>query len=154
GVILYELLTGSLPFASKELRSSSYEELRRKLREVEPQKPSTKITSDDPISVAKSRDTDPGSLQKQLEGDLDAITMKALEKERSRRYATPLDFAADIERHLRNEPVVARPPSATYRLRKYVRRHLAPVMVGSGVLVLLLAFAALQAVQAHRTAME
>jgi non-specific serine/threonine protein kinase/serine/threonine-protein kinase len=156
GVILYQLLTGELPFGSKELRSSSYEELRRKLREVEPPRPSAKLHSlgDGAADAARRRDTDAGGLRKQLEGDVDAINMKALEKERARRYGTPSELIADIARHLRHEPVVARPPSLAYRIGKYIRRHRLGVGVAMGLAVLLLAFAATMAVQARRTAVE
>jgi eukaryotic-like serine/threonine-protein kinase len=156
GVILYQLLTGELPFGSKELRSSSYEELRRKLKEVEPPKPSTRFGTlgDAATGAAKNRGTDPGTLKRQLQGDLDAITMKALEKERARRYGTPLELAADIGRHLRDEPVLAQPPGRGYRLRKYVRRHRAGVAVGTGLMLLLLAFAATMGLQARRIARE
>jgi serine/threonine protein kinase/tetratricopeptide (TPR) repeat protein len=156
GVVLYQLLTGELPFGPKELRSSSYDELRRKLKEVEPLRPSTKLSSlgDGASQVARNRDTDAGLLRKLLEGDLDAITMKALEKERARRYGTPSELAADIGRHLRHEPVVARPPSGTYRLGKYIRRHRLGVGLAAGLATLLVAVAATMTVQARRTAME
>ena len=154
GVILYQLLTGELPFGSKELRSGNYEDLRRQLREVEPKRPSTRLSTldDDGAAAAKNRSSDPRSLFRLLEGDLDAITMKALEKERGRRYGTPSELAADIGRHLRNEPVLARPPSQTYRIKKYVRRHRLGVAVASGLVVLLMAFAATMAFQARRIA--
>jgi len=156
GVVLYQLLTGELPFASKELRSSSYEELRRKLREVEPPRPSTKLSTlgDEAAETAKSRNTDPGTLRRLLEGDLDAITMKALEKDRARRYGTPSELAQDIGRHLRQEPVVARPPSTTYRLGKYLKRHRVGVALAAGLAALLVAFAASMALQARRTAAQ
>ena len=154
GVILYQLLTGELPFRSSELRSGSYEELRRKLRDVEPPRPSTKLSTlgDAAVVAARNRGSDRASLLRQLEGDLDAITMKALEKERARRYGTPFELALDIARHLRHEPVVARPPSRSYRLQKYVRRHRVGVAVASGLAVLLMAFAATMAFQARRIA--
>jgi eukaryotic-like serine/threonine-protein kinase len=156
GVILYQLLTGELPFGSKELRSSSYEELRRKLKEVEPPRPSTRLITlgDAAADAAEKRRTDTGELHRQLEGDLDAITMKALEKERARRYGTPTELVADIRRHLRNEPVLARPQSRGYRLQKYVRRHRLGVGVSAGVLVLLVAFALAMGLQARRIARE
>ncbi len=156
GVLLYQLLTGELPFASKELRSSSYEELRRKLKEVEPSRPSTKLgeLGDSAAEAAKNRNTDAGALQRLLEGDLDAITMKALEKERARRYGTPSEFAADIARYLRHEPVVARPHSTAYRFGKYIKRHRVAVTLAAGLAVLLLAFAVTMGVQARRTALE
>ena len=152
GVILYQLLTGELPFESKQLRSS--EDLRRTLRDVEPPKPSLRLKTlgECATATAKSRASDPRSLRRQLEGDLDAITMKALEKERGRRYATPSELAADIGRHLRHEPVLARPPSQLYRLRKYVRRHRIGVAVASGLALLLIGFAATMAVQTRRIA--
>jgi eukaryotic-like serine/threonine-protein kinase len=156
GVLLYQLLTGELPFTSKELRSSSYEELRRKLKEVEPPRPSTKLSTlgDGSAHAATNRNTDPGALRHQLEGDLDAITMKALEKERARRYGTPSELAQDIGRHLRNEPVVARPPSTAYRFQKYIKRHRVGVGVAAGLSALLMAFAASMGLQARRTALE
>ena len=156
GVILYQLLTGELPFGPRELRSASRDELKRKLREVDPPRPSTKLSTlgEGATDAAKNRNADTDSLRRQVEGDLDAITMKALEKERSRRYATPLELAADIGRHLRNEPVLARPPSAAYRLRKYIRRHRVGVGVAVGLVGLLVAFAATMAVQARRIALE
>ena len=154
GVILYQLLTGELPFESKQLRSSSYEELRRKLREVEPARPSLRLKTlgEGATATAKSRASDPRSLRSQLQGDLDAITLKALEKERDRRYGTASELAADISRHLRHEPVLAGPPSQIYRLRKYVRRHRIGVAVASGLALLLIGFAATMAVQARRIA--
>ncbi len=156
GVVLYQLLTGELPFSSQDLRSSSYDELRRKLREVEPPRPSTKLgTLGDAVTTAAgSRNTDPGSLRHELEGDLDAITMKALEKERDRRYGTPSELAQDITRHLRHEAVLARPASTTYRIRKYVNRHRVGVGLATGLAVLLVGFAVAMGIQARRTALE
>ena len=156
GVILYQLLTGELPFGSKELRSSGIEELRRQLREVEPPRPSTKLSTlgDGAAGAATNRNTDPGALRRQLEGDLDAITMKALEKDRRRRYGTPTDLAADIGRHLRHEPVLARAPSAGYRISRYVRRHRLGVGITAGLALLLIGFAVSTALQARRIARE
>ena len=156
GVILYQLLTGELPFGSQDLRASSYEEMRRKIREVDPPKPSTRIdpTSEHAAAAARNRETDPGTLRRRLEGDLDAIVMKALEKDRERRYATPSELANDIGRHLRSEPVLARPASGWYRLRKYIRRHRLGVAIGSTLLVVLIAFAVTVTVQLRRIAAE
>ncbi len=154
GVILYQLLTGELPFESRQLRSSSYEELRRRLRDIEPARPSIRLRTlgDGATASAKSRASDPRSLRRQLEGDLDAITMKALEKERDRRYGTPSELAADIGRHLRHEPVLARAPSQVYRIQKYIRRHRIGAAVASGLALLLVGFAATMAVQTRRIA--
>src|SRR5262249_45978339 len=156
GVILYELLTGSLPFASGELRSSSYEELRRMLREVEPPRPSTKAGTlgDKAVEAARCRDTDPGSLRRQLKGDLDAITMKALEKDRARRYGTPSELMTDIRRFMSHEPVQARPAGTVYRLSKYIRKHRGGVAVVSVLFLVLLAFTANTWIQARRIAQE
>ncbi len=157
GVILYQLLTGELPFGSKELRSSGVEELRRHLKEVEPPRPSTKLSTlggDDAKGAARNRNTDPGSLRRQLKGDLDAITMKALEKDRERRYGSPSDLAADVERYLRHEPVLARAPSAAYRVSRYVRRHRLGVGIAGGLALLLIGFSVVTAFQARRIARE
>ena len=156
GVLLYQLLTGELPLGSKELRSSSFEELRQKLKNVEPPRPSTMLGSlgDLAAEAANNRDTEPGALRRQLEGDLDAITMKALEKDRARRYGTPSELAADIGRHLRLEPVLARPPSTGYRIGRYISRHRVAVAVAAGLAALLVAFAATMAIQAQRIALE
>jgi len=125
GVLLYELLVGVLPFESDDLRSGGFDEVRRKIREVEPPKPSTRLTTPgfDTKHATRSRRTDLLSLTRQLKGELDWITMKAMAKDRTRRYASASELAADIGRYLKHEPVMAGPPSAVYRLRKYVRRH-------------------------------
>jgi non-specific serine/threonine protein kinase/serine/threonine-protein kinase len=155
GVVLYQLLTGVLPFTSEELRSSSIEELRRKLREEDPPRPSSRLTAvgAGAFEAAHARGTDPVTWFRQLEGDLDAITLKALEKERARRYGTPSELAADLRHYLRREPVLARPPSRTYRARRYVQRHRLAVGLASGLAVLLIGFAVSMGVQAHRTAL-
>ena len=124
GVVFYRLLTGRLPFESETLRQGGLVEMQRIIREQSPRTPSTKITTlDDREKIAGLRRTDPGSLKRQLKGDLDCIVMKALEKDRARRYETANAFALDIERHLNNEPILARPASAAYLSRKFVERH-------------------------------
>ena len=144
GVVLYELLVGALPFDSRELRRAGLDEIRRKIREETPHKPSTRLSTlgDDSKEIAKHRSVDPRSLAHECQGDLDWITMKALEKDRTRRYASASEFAADLRRHLRNEPVTAGPPSVGYRMQKFVRRHRFGVATGSAlVLLFLLGFA-------------
>src|SRR3954463_7717298 len=124
GVLLYELLAGSTPFEGKRLKEAAFDEMLRIIREEEPPKPSTRVSSIDTLpSVAANRHTEPARLSKDVRGELDWIVMKALEKDRNRRYETASGFAADIERHLHGEPVEAGPPSAVYRFRKFARRN-------------------------------
>jgi serine/threonine protein kinase len=124
GVLLYELLTGSTPFEGKRLHAAAFDEMLRIIREEEPPKPSTRVSSSDTLpSVAANRHTEPARLSKDVQGELDWIVMKALEKDRNRRYETASGFAADIERHLHDEPVEAGPPSAAYRFRKFAKRN-------------------------------
>jgi non-specific serine/threonine protein kinase/serine/threonine-protein kinase len=140
GVMLYELLVGALPVDPQELKAAGYDEIRRKIREEEPSRPSTRITSPgtDSTETAKRRSVDLHTLRRQLRGDLDWITMKALAKDRTRRYGSPNELAADIGRHLRHEPVEAGPPSAAYRVRKFVRRNRVGVVAGAVALVALI----------------
>ena len=156
GVILYQLLCGELPFGSQELRSCSYEEMRRKLREIEPPRPSAKLAANtqSPEGTTGQRDSERRKLTQELQGDLDAITMKALEKDRRRRYDTPSELAADIRRYLQHQTVAARPPSRVYRIQKYVRRHRLGVLIASAAFCLLAAFATMMAFQARRIARE
>jgi non-specific serine/threonine protein kinase/serine/threonine-protein kinase len=153
GVVLYELLVGAVPL---EIRKLSFEEMLRKLREEDAPRPSTKLrtSGEQSTTTAQNRRTEPATLSRQLRGDLDAITLKALEKDRARRYGTPSEVAADIGRYLRNEPVVARPASVGYRGRKYIRRHRVGVAVAAGLLLLLASFAVVQAVQLRRITHE
>ncbi|HUR27229.1 MAG TPA: tetratricopeptide repeat protein, partial [Planctomycetota bacterium] len=125
GVVLYELLTGSTPFDEKTLRSAFYDEVQRMIREVEPPKPSTRLSNslDTIASIAARRRVEPRRLGTLVRGELDWIVMKALEKDRTRRYETAKSFAEDVLRFLAGEPIVAAPPSATYRVVKFVRRH-------------------------------
>ena len=145
GVVLYQLLTGALPFGPKSLLGAAFEEIRRIIREEEPAKPSTKLSglsSDDDTdstTVASNRHTTPEGLTRRLRGDLDWVTMKALEKDRTRRYASATDLAADLHRHLNHEPVVASPPSTSYRVAKFVRRNRGSVIVAGLVIVALIA---------------
>ena len=125
GVLLYELLVGAQPFDPQELRGSGFDEMRRKIREQDPPRPSTRVGSLGAASTtaADSRRTDPRSLGRTLRGDLDWITMKALEKDRTRRYASASELAADLLHHLRHEPILAGPPGVGYRFRKMLLRH-------------------------------
>ncbi len=124
GVLLYELLTGSPPFCRKELTQAGILEMLRVIREQEPTKPSTKLSTAEGLpTLAANRGTEPAKLTKLVRGELDWIVMKALEKDRNRRYETANAFAMDVERYLADEPVQACPPSAGYRLRKFARRN-------------------------------
>ena len=156
GVILYELLTGSLPFDPKKWQKQPLHEVLRQLREQDTPRPSAKVETEKTTSgaAAAMRGTGPKQLVSLLHGDLDWITMKALEKEQERRYGTPSELAADIRRYLNSEPVEARPASAGYRLRKYVRRHRVMVSAAAGLVVLLASFSVLQAEQLRRTTRE
>ncbi len=140
GVVLYELLVGAQPFDSTALRSAGFDEMRRRIREDEPPRPSTRLTHRHRESdvAAERRRTSATNLARELKGDLDWIVMKAIEKDRTRRYATPMDLAADVRRHMDNEPVEASPPSAVYRLRKFVRRNRVAVATASVILTVLI----------------
>jgi len=156
GVILYQLLVGALPFDAKAMRAAGFEEILRKIREEEPPKPSTKIRSmgDASAASAEKRNEEPRSFAQHLRGELDWITMKALEKDRTRRYGAASELAADISRYLRNEPVVAGPATATYRMKKYALRHRIPLGAAAGLVLLLAGFAVVQAVELHRIKQE
>src|SRR5687767_13892347 len=136
GVLLYELLAGSTPFDPEELIASGLEGMRKTIRDKEPVRPSTRLATlqgNELTTTAKRRSTDGPKLVHQLKGDLDWIVMKCLEKDRTRRYDTANGLAADLKRHLSHEPVIARPPSAAYRLRKFARRNRAVVYGAAGI---------------------
>src|SRR5208283_4092729 len=146
GVLLYELLTGKTPFETQELLAAGLEEMRRSICEKEPVRPSTRLSTmlkGELATTAKAHQAEAPRLIRLVRGDLDWIVMKCLEKDRTRRYETVNGLAADLKRHLNNEPVVARPPSTAYRLQKAWRRHnlaftaagvvAAALLVGTGV---------------------
>ena len=141
GVLLYELLTGTPPFSEMQLRQAGYVEMQRVIREEEPVRPSTKLSTPSATltDIAKQRGSTPELLRKTVQGDLDWIVMKALEKDRTRRYDTASALALDIEHHLKDEPVLAHAPGRIYCLRKFLRRHRNQV---AGALALLVLFGA------------
>jgi serine/threonine protein kinase/Tfp pilus assembly protein PilF len=153
GVVLYELMVGALPHNFYRV---AYSEVLRCLREDDAPRPSTRIRSlgEDSAIAAHNRSANPQTLARQLRGDADVITLKALEKDRKQRYGSPSDLAADIERFLGNEPVKAHPPSVGYRVRKYVRRHRLGVAIAAGVLLLLIGFSVAQAIALRRITRE
>ncbi|MGE3180427.1 MAG: serine/threonine protein kinase, partial [Phycisphaerae bacterium] len=141
GVLLYELLTGTTPFSGHDLRQAAFGELQRIIREVDPPKPSTRLQrSTVTISaIAENRRTEPRKLDSTVRGELDWIAMKALEKDRTRRYESASTLAADLQRYLNGEAIHAAPPSRTYLTRKFVRRHRGAVLAVSAVVLALTA---------------
>jgi serine/threonine protein kinase len=149
GVLLYELLTGSTPFSEQELENAGLLEILRVIREKEPPLPSTKVSTAEALpTIAANRGTEPKALTGLLRSELDWIVMRALEKDRNRRYETANSFAADIERYLGGEAVQAHPPSAVYRVRKLLKRNRGPFITAVAVLVALLGGAAVSTWQA------
>jgi WD40 repeat protein/serine/threonine protein kinase len=141
GALLYELLTGTTPFPEKRLRSAGYHEMQRIILEEEPERPSTRLSTlqgEQRSVVARNRGASALTLDRVFRGDLDWIVMKCLEKDRARRYETANGLARDLQRHLENEPVVARPPSTVYRLQKFVRRNKLAVAAAAAVAATLL----------------
>jgi WD40 repeat protein/serine/threonine protein kinase len=164
GVLLYELLTGTTPFPEKRLRSLGYGEMQRVIVEEEPERPSTRLSTmahEQKTVVAKNHGEELSVLSNLLKGDLDWVVMRCLEKDRRRRYETANELVADLQRHLSNEAVLARPPSAAYRLQKFIRRNKLAFTAASAVVAALLiglivsawlAFRATRAEQEARTA--
>src|SRR5436309_2194047 len=160
GVLLYELLTGQTPFDAKELVAAGLDKMRQTIREKEPERPSTRLStmlSADLTTTAGRHHTDAPRLINLLRGDLDWIVMKCLEKDRARRYETANALAMDLQRHQKNEPVVARPPSRLYVFKKTVRRHKLIFAAAAAVMIVLAAgvlVSSLAAVRARRAELQ
>ncbi len=155
GVLIYELLTGSTPLQRKRLKQAAVLEVLRLIREEEPPRPSLRISTTTELpSIAACRNIEPRKLSALVRGELDWIVMKALEKERDRRYETANDFAADVQRYLDDESVRACPPSARYRFRKFARRHKAALMIATAAVALLVAAVVVLLAANHRIALE
>src|SRR5580704_15406460 len=138
GVLLYELLTGTTPFDNKRFSTAAYDEIRRIIKEEEPPRPSTRLSTmgETLTKVSRQRKTEPSKLSALVKGDLDWIVMKALEKDRRRRYETAATFAADVRRFLAKEPIEARPPSTIYKLRKFIQRNQVTVLTAGAMLLM------------------
>ena len=157
GVMLYEMLVGVRPFDMDALRGAGLAGMRRTICETEPPRPSTRLSSlagEASAESARRRAVDVPTLRRQLTGDLDWITMKCLEKDRSRRYGSVAELAADVERYLTDQPVLASPPSAAYRARKFTRRHRTGVAIAAAAALAVVAFTATTIWQAGRIARQ
>lgn len=155
GVLAYELLTGSTPFGRKRLNEAAFDEKLRIIREEEPPKPSTRLSSSDALpSIAASRGLEPLKLNRLVRGDLDWIVMKALEKDRNRRYESASEMAADLQHYLNDEPVQACPPSAMYRFRKLARRYKAALATAGLIAAMLVGAVAILSVSNARVRRE
>jgi eukaryotic-like serine/threonine-protein kinase len=155
GVLLYELLTGTTPFEGQRLSKVGYDEVRRIIREEEPLRPSARISTVGKLATTagQKRQADPRKLTRLFRGELDWIVMKALEKDRNRRYETANSFALDVKRYLHDEPVEACPPSAAYRLRKFARRHRAVLSLATAFALLLATATAVSGWMAFRASL-
>jgi eukaryotic-like serine/threonine-protein kinase len=155
GVLLYELLTGSTPLERESLQQAAFVEIIRRIREEEPPKPSTRLSGSGNrlASLSAVRQTEPARLKRLLRGDLDWIVMKALEKDRGRRYETANGFARDVRRYLDGDPVEAGPPSARYRVGKFTRKHRAALATAAAFALLLVAATAVSAALAVRASL-
>ncbi|MGD8415057.1 MAG: serine/threonine-protein kinase, partial [Candidatus Latescibacterota bacterium] len=156
GVLLYELLAGAPPFDPQSMREVGFEAIRRLIREVDPPTPSTRLSGmgSEAMVIAGNRRTRPSTLEKKIRGELDWITMRAMEKNRDRRYQSASEFAADIERYLNGEPVQAGPPGRLYRARKFVHRNKTAVGLVTTVAIFLVTVAITMTIQANRIARE
>ena len=153
GVLLYELLTGKTPVEAKELTRGGYDEIRCRIREIEPPRPSNRLTTlpnDELTTVARSRAIEPAKLSKLIRGELDWVVLKAMDKDRSRRYETASAFAQDIRRYLDGEPVSAVKPSPIYHFQKFARRHKAALATAACFVLLLTVSACVSAAQAMK----
>ena len=153
GVVLYELLTASLPFDPRQWTAKPLREVLRQLHEEDPQSPSTRVSKDSD-AAARNTGIEPQRLVRQLRGDLDWITLKSLEHDRERRYSSPADLAADLQRYLRDEPITARPPSMLYGAGKFVRRNRLAVAFTSVLMLLITGFAVSMAIERNRARRE
>ena len=153
GAVLYELLTGSLPWSPKQWQDKSLYQMLHQLREQDPQRPSTRLKTVASAAGARQPET-AQQLAGQLEGDLDWIAMKAIEKDRERRYNSPLELAADLRRYLNHEPVIARPPSLLYRTGKFIRRNRLAVALVSALAALIVGFAITMTIERNRANRE